>query len=48
MATPALSPRWGWLLVSFTRREILGRYAGSASGPRLHVWAREARTLLAV
>lgn len=32
MATPALSPRWGWLLVSFTRREILGRYAGSASG----------------
>lgn len=32
MATPALSPRWGWLLVSFTRREILGRYAGSMSG----------------
>lgn len=32
MATPALSPRWGWLLVSFTRREILGRYAGSVSG----------------
>ena len=32
MLTPALSPRWGWLLVSFTRREILGRYAGSASG----------------
>jgi len=25
-------PRWGWLLASFTRREILGRYAGSVSG----------------
>ena len=32
MAAPALSPRWGWLLVSFTRREIVGRYAGSVSG----------------
>ncbi len=32
MAAPALSPRWGWLLVSFTRREILARYAGSATG----------------
>jgi ABC-type polysaccharide/polyol phosphate export permease len=26
------SARWGWLLASFTRREILNRYAGSASG----------------
>ena len=25
-------PRWGWLLLSFTRREILGRYAGSVTG----------------
>ena len=24
--------RWGWLLYSFTRREILNRYAGSVSG----------------
>lgn len=32
MSSPALSPRWGWLLVSFTRREILARYAGSVSG----------------
>jgi len=24
--------RWGWLLYSFTRREILARYAGSLSG----------------
>jgi lipopolysaccharide transport system permease protein len=24
--------RWGWLLASFTRREILNRYAGSVSG----------------
>jgi ABC-type polysaccharide/polyol phosphate export permease len=24
--------RWGWLLASFTRREVLNRYAGSASG----------------
>ena len=28
----ALSPRWRWLLWSFTRREILNRYAGSVSG----------------
>ena len=27
-----LRPRWGWLLASFTRREILGRYAESVSG----------------
>jgi lipopolysaccharide transport system permease protein len=26
------SPRWGWLLLSFTRREVLNRYAGSFSG----------------
>jgi ABC-type polysaccharide/polyol phosphate export permease len=26
------APRWGWLLLSFTRREIINRYAGSASG----------------
>jgi lipopolysaccharide transport system permease protein len=26
------SARWGWLLLSFTRREITTRYAGSASG----------------
>ncbi len=32
MPAPAHSPRWGWLLVSFTRREILGRYAGSVTG----------------
>ena len=32
MAAPALRPRWGWLLVSFTRREILARYAGSVTG----------------
>lgn len=32
-ASPALrAPRWGWLLVSFVRREILNRYAGSVSG----------------
>jgi lipopolysaccharide transport system permease protein len=29
---PAASARWGWLLASFTRREILNRYAGSVSG----------------
>jgi ABC-type polysaccharide/polyol phosphate export permease len=29
---PAASTRWGWLLASFTRREILNRYAGSVSG----------------
>jgi lipopolysaccharide transport system permease protein len=28
----AIAPRWGWLLLSFTRREILNRYAGSVSG----------------
>ena len=36
MSTPPLhttaSARWGWLLASFTRREILNRYAGSVSG----------------
>ena len=32
MSAPALRPRWGWLLVSFTRREILARYAGSVTG----------------
>jgi lipopolysaccharide transport system permease protein len=26
------SARWGWLLYSFTRREILSRYAGSVTG----------------
>jgi ABC-type polysaccharide/polyol phosphate export permease len=29
--TPAV-PRWGWLLLSFTRRELIDRYAGSFSG----------------
>jgi ABC-type polysaccharide/polyol phosphate export permease len=29
-AAPA--SRWGWLLASFTRREIVNRYAGSVSG----------------
>jgi homopolymeric O-antigen transport system permease protein len=28
----AAAPRWGWLLLSFTRREILNRYAGSVTG----------------
>ncbi|HET7730308.1 MAG TPA: ABC transporter permease [Usitatibacter sp.] len=32
MAAPAVTPRWGWLLVSFVRREVFGRYAGSVSG----------------
>jgi ABC-type polysaccharide/polyol phosphate export permease len=36
MSTPsphAVAPaRWGWLLASFTRREIVNRYAGSVSG----------------
>ena len=32
MPLAAHSPRWGWLLFSFTRREILQRYAGSVSG----------------
>jgi lipopolysaccharide transport system permease protein len=31
-AKPAATARWGWLLASFTRREILSRYAGSVSG----------------
>jgi ABC-type polysaccharide/polyol phosphate export permease len=26
------SPRWGWLLLSFARREVLSRYAGSVTG----------------
>lgn len=30
-ASPGVT-RWGWLLASFTRREILNRYAGSATG----------------
>ena len=29
---PPRAARWGWLLYSFTRREILARYAGSVSG----------------
>jgi len=28
----AAPSRWGWLLASFTRREIVNRYAGSVSG----------------
>lgn len=35
MSVPApttFPARWGWLLASFTRREILNRYAGSVSG----------------
>jgi len=28
----ARAPRWGWLLFSFARREVLARYAGSVSG----------------
>ena len=31
-APDAGSGRWAWLLASFTRREILNRYAGSVSG----------------
>ena len=31
-ATVALDSRWRWLLWSFTRREIVSRYAGSVSG----------------
>ena len=31
-AASAPGSRWGWLLWSFTRREILNRYAGSISG----------------
>ena len=30
-AAPAV-PRWGWLLASFVRREVLNRYAGSITG----------------
>ena len=26
------APRWGWLLLSFARREVLSRYAGSVTG----------------
>ena len=32
VATAALDTRWRWLLWSFTRREIVSRYAGSISG----------------
>lgn len=28
----ARAPRWGWLLLSFARREVLNRYAGSFTG----------------
>ena len=28
----ASGPRWGWLLASFARREVLNRYSGSVSG----------------
>ena len=28
----ARGPRWGWLLLSFARREVLNRYAGSFTG----------------
>jgi lipopolysaccharide transport system permease protein len=28
----ARAPRWGWLLYSFARREVLSRYAGSVTG----------------
>jgi len=31
-AVSAGVPRWGWLLASFTRRELTDRYAGSFSG----------------
>ncbi|HET7595330.1 MAG TPA: ABC transporter permease [Burkholderiales bacterium] len=31
-ASAGASPRWGWLLLSFTRRELLNRYSGSFSG----------------
>ena len=31
-ASAPASPRWGWLLLSFTRREVINRYAGSFSG----------------
>lgn len=32
VATGAGRARWGWLLLSFTRRELASRYAGSATG----------------
>jgi ABC-type polysaccharide/polyol phosphate export permease len=32
MAAQASAPRWGWLLLSFARREVASRYAGSATG----------------
>ncbi len=32
MAAQAPAPRWGWLLLSFARREVTNRYAGSATG----------------
>jgi lipopolysaccharide transport system permease protein len=32
VAAPRGGSRWSWLLASFTRREILSRYAGSVSG----------------
>ena len=28
----ARGPRWGWLLLSFVRRELVNRYAGSVTG----------------
>src|SRR5258708_784304 len=31
-APSTLRPRWTWLLLSFARRELFNRYAGSASG----------------
>lgn len=31
-ASAPRGPRWGWLLASFVRREVLNRYAGSVSG----------------
>jgi ABC-type polysaccharide/polyol phosphate export permease len=31
-AAQARAPRWGWLLLSFARREVLNRYAGSFTG----------------
>src|SRR4029079_10149590 len=31
-APTPVRPRWTWLLLSFTRREIFSRYAGSVSG----------------
>ncbi len=31
-AAAPVTPRWSWLLASFTRREIANRYAGSVSG----------------